>query len=71
METGRFKHVGKIGKLKDDKNYVSGNNVDDFHDKLLKMFLIMEKGWRKLCECFIIDKWIKRKYGGNIKMKQY
>ena len=36
MENWGFKYDGKIGILKDDKNYVSGNYGDNFQDKILK-----------------------------------
>ena len=36
MENWGFKYDSKIGILKDDKNYVSGNYGDNFQDKILK-----------------------------------
>ena len=39
LEIGRFKDSGKIGKLKKNRNYVSGNDDDSFEEKLLKNIL--------------------------------
>ena len=43
MEIGGFKWGGKIGQLKDDGNYVSGNDFDNFQDKIIKIILGNEK----------------------------
>ena len=39
LEIGGFKWGGKIGQFKDDGNYVSGNDCDNFQDKILKNIL--------------------------------
>ena len=36
MKNWGFKYNGIFGKLKDDKNNVSGNYGDNFQDKMLK-----------------------------------
>ena len=58
MVTGGIKNGGKIGRLKDNNRYVLDNIDDDFKDKLLKMFRIMEKRqryWKR----FVFTKKIK------------
>ena len=52
LEIGGFKHGVKIGKFKDDNNYVLGNEGDTFQDKLLKMFLIMKTRITKIMWMF-------------------
>ena len=39
LEIRGFKHGDKFGKLKDDNNYIFGNEGDNFKDKLLKNVL--------------------------------
>ena len=39
METGGFKHSGNFWQIKYDKNYVSGNDGDNFQDEILKHIL--------------------------------
>ena len=43
LEIEGFKHGGKIGKLKDDNDFVLGNKGDNFQYKLLKNVLDNEK----------------------------
>ena len=47
LETGGFKYGGKIGQFKDD-NYVSGNNGDNFQEKILKIFLKMKSRMKNI-----------------------
>ena len=56
LETGGFKHGGKIGKFMNDKNYVSGNGCDSFQDKLLRTPLENESKYDKHYVNFFIDK---------------
>ena len=50
METGGFKYGGKFGKLKDDKNYVSGNDGDNFQEKVIKNIF---ENWNKDYKCYV------------------
>ena len=36
LETRGFKYGSKIGSLKDNKNYVSGNDGDNFQEKVIE-----------------------------------
>ena len=47
LETGGFKYGGKIGKFKDDKDYVSGNGGDNFQEKPLRTLLENENNYDK------------------------
>ena len=53
--------------MEDDKNHVSGNDGDNFQDKMLKSFLKIKSMMVNLMWMFFIEKQIKIKDGRNRK----